>query len=329
MAFTTTYDAQSYSKSLEQRWSAIEDIFPCDDRPVTTAAEKVPGKNSILSWIEENITLPTSANKKVEGADYSYATFAAAKRTNYVQKIQNGDTVTDLNDLSEHPEIGGVNARKSRTKYLMMEQSLLDLEWSLINGTAAIGNNSTAAEMGGLISQVGASYTTTAISTSGTTAAKRTITYNTNNNGTGAAASTTSLVEMLGKNWAVGGKIKRLLVNYNQKTAQFDTFTVAGYQRNTNLAESGKGSAVLTYEKVVTAAGTIDVIPHPMIASGAMVGYDPRSFKVVEVQEFKRDDKVARTGDSDKIVIFGYYSCKLMNQKAAMYATGFDATAVA
>jgi|GEM_PF-6345065 hypothetical protein len=327
MASSTTYDSQSLTKELEQRWKNILDIFPCDDTPVLKAAEKVPGSNSILSWNEENITLPTAAKKKIEGAAYSYSGASGAKLTNYVQSIHEADTVTDLNEHTNHPEIGGTNSRVRRTAMLMMEQCLLDLEWSLINGTAAIGNNSTAAEMGGIISFVDSAYTSTAPTASPTAANKRTITYNTENGA--SAAATTSLVKMLGKNWAVGGRIKRLLVNYNQKTEQFDTFSVGGYQRNTNLSEgSSGGTAVLTYEKVMTAAGPTEIIPHPMIASGSGVGYDPRAFKVVEVEAFGRDKKVARTGDSENVVVKGYYSCKLMNKKAAMRYVNYDATAV-
>lgn len=326
MASTTTYDSQSLTKLLEQRWSLIEDIFPCDDRPVTTNSEKVPGKNSIISWVEENITLTSSANKKIEGASYAYSGATGAKYSNYVQKIQNGDNVTDLNDMSDHPEIGGTNARVRRTEHLMMEQSLLDLEWSLINGTSAIGGNSTPAEMGGLISQVANTYTSTAPVASPTSAAKRTLTYNVEN-GTSASA-TTALTTMLGKNWTAGGKPSNLLVNYIQKANVFDTFTTSGYVRNTNLKENGKGTNVMTYETVVTAAGPVKIIPHPMVADGAIVGYDPRAFKIVEVKAIHRDKTVARTGDSTPVAIYGYYSCKLMNKKAAMYAVNYNSTAV-
>ena len=311
MASIQTYDSQSLTKSLEQRWNYIKDIFPCDDMPVVTDADKVPGNNSIISWDQETIALPSAANKRIEGADYTYGGTSGSKLTNYVQEIMRGDKVTMLNQMSFHPGIGGTNARVNRTKMLMMQTALLDLEWSMINGTKAIGAAATAAEMGGIKAFVPAAYTTTQTA--------KAITYNDD------VTSGLSYVGILGKNWVLGGKLNRSLVNFTQKTARFDAFTVAGYQRNTNLADSGKGTAVLTYEKVMTAAGAVEIIPHTMVAAGEIVSYNKSYVKVIEVKAFDQDKDVARTGSTIPVVVIGWYSCYVGNEAAVSKASGYTA----
>ena len=292
----TSYD--DTTRTIEARWKYIKALDP-NVTVVLTDCDIVPVENTVVSWDQENIPLTNSINAGIEGADYIYSDIPNAKLTNYVQKIQRGEKVSYMNRAADHPAIAN---RVQKTALNLMKWCKQDLEYTILNGTAAQGSNAVAATAGGLQSFVPGAYTTAAT--------------------VGTVLDLPTTIGILQKNWNDGGQLDRLLVNATQKMQRLDQFTttINNYQRNIDAMAK---KAVFVTDSIVTTFGEVEIMPHRYLANGAIIGYMKDFVKIGEYKTFFRDTEVARTGDFEPVVIVGYYTVYVGNVRAVAKASGF------
>lgn len=297
MSYQDTY--VDTTNLLESREKTIGRIDPAKT-PVFDSAELDPSVIAqVHSWDEDDVTTSAgTANKNVQGADYTYSSTAPTKGTNYTQLIINADKVTYTNQATDHPAVQ--DKVKDKAMWLM-KKSKLDAEWSFLNGSKAAGSTSVASEMGGI----------KAFAAAGTTDAQT----------AGTVLTVNLFIAFLKKGWDVGADWDRVMVNGLQKSTKIDQFSTNNYQRNTTKMSTLE----VHYDTIETSFGTVEVIPHRdiFVPTGTMVAYQKDYVKKGVLQSFQRDMKVAPTGTALPVVIFGEYTVVVKNVKAVGKASGY------
>lgn len=148
--------SQTYSNPTlrEDLLDIITNLSPTENQ-LATGLNKSKAASSVHSWLIDSYDATTTSStdkKEVEGADYGAGDVTnPTRKTNYTQIIKSDWKVSGTEQATNH---AGMQSPKAYHMAKSMVHWKNKLEWSLVNGVAAIGSAAVARELGGIFDQV-------------------------------------------------------------------------------------------------------------------------------------------------------------------------------
>ncbi|WP_457641452.1 DUF5309 domain-containing protein [Persephonella sp.] len=280
----TTYTAVGNREDLSD---IITNIAPTET-PLYSMFGKSTAKSTYHEWLEDDLSAP-GANAQVEGADYTINTATTRTRKgNYTQIFSKGYGVSGTQEAVLKAGI------KSEIAYQMakaMKEIARDVEYAIINNTAAVaGNATTARQMGG----VQAFVTTNVLA----------------NAGTPRALTETLLNDGLQQAWESGGNPDVVVVNGANKRT-ISGFT-AGATKEIYAKDKRLVASVDVYESDF---GLVRIIANRWMPADKVFILEKGRFKTAYLRPFKQEEK-AKTGDKVEKVVVGELTLEVRAEKA-------------
>lgn len=259
----------------------------------TSTAEHV-----LHQWLKD--TLDTvGANARVEGADATARTITNPTRlTNYCQILDKKIVVTGTEEASAK---AGMGSRMAYETTKAMKAFKQDLEYALMRGTLACGNNSVARQMKGIMNY---------IATANTTAAS------------GVSLTEARLNDLLQLVWDDGTEVNAIYAPMYMKR-KISAFTANGSTKYTNTDDRRLVAAVDVYQS--DAASMVKLFKHRYVTiSGdnnyGLVGINEDMFKIAYLRKPNLKD-LAVTGDSNSKQLLGEATLEVLHDDAGFAVT--------
>jgi hypothetical protein len=151
MAQSISYNNPSTRESL---LNLIVNLSPTENQ-LSTGLQKSTATASVHQWLVDSydtVTTTSTDKKVVEGADFGAGDVTnPTRKTNYTQIIRQDWKVSGTEQKATH---AGMQNPKAYHMAKAMVSYKNKLEWSVVNGVAAVGDASTAREMGGIFDQI-------------------------------------------------------------------------------------------------------------------------------------------------------------------------------
>lgn len=280
----TTYTAVGNREDLSD---VITNISPTET-PLYSMFGKTTAKATYHEWIEDSLA-PAGVNKAVEGADYTIADpQSRVRKGNYTQIFTKGYGVSETQEAVLKAGI------KSEIAYQMqkaLKEIARDVEYAIINNSAAIaGNATTPRQMGGI-----PAFVTTNVLANG---------------GTPRALTETLLNDGIQRAWEAGGNPDCVVVSGKNKRT-ISTFT-AGLMKTVPADDKRLVAAVDVYESDF---GMVRVIADRWMPNDKIFIIEKGKFKVAYLRPFKQVER-AKTGDRIEKVVVGELTLEVRAEKA-------------
>lgn len=246
-------------------------------------------------WMTDTLKTP-GLNKEVEGADATYPNRTRPVRLNNVtQIVEIGYQVTDT---ERAVNTAGFNDRYTYEAEKAMKEFKQDCEFSLIRGTKAVGDASTAREMDGVKSWL-----------------------NNTRDGGAAALTETLLNDDLQSVWEDGTEVNSIYAHMSIKRL-ISGFT-AGNTKNVQADDKRLVNAVDVY--VADSAPMVKLFAHRYVTVSGdtnydIVGLNDDFFRIAWLRKpFTRE--LAKTGDATKGQVIGELTLECLHQDAGFLTT--------
>lgn len=303
------FGLQSYqdSSKKDSLLSILRDVSPnTDNYFVSNLAKSAPASNTLHEWVVYNTARPTSVTLTIEGAAASYGDLTQPTRsTNYTAIVSKSVRVS-----------GTMRAMATATgedpyafqKGEAIKQLKADMEYVLVNGTAAVGSSGVARGLLGIDGCISSNITAR---TSGT------------------SFSEIELNDIMQQSWdAVGSSyVADLLVCpmvIKRRISGFTTNT-----RNIDAKEKRLTSEVQVYDSQV--GKSVMIIPHKDVraAAGTLTVYAVReelfSMSFLQGRE-PAWEELAKDGDRDNGMYITELTLVSHAEKASVKRTGYATT---
>lgn len=279
--------------TVESLWKTIS-ILRADETHIASTAPTVQVGDIIHSWPQKTPRTP-SGRASVQGADPSYDNTNATRAGNVTQIIQIGIELTGSKKDAPNA-VGGDPMALERSEG--MKDWKNELEYSLLRGSQATGNDSTAAKMKGL--RHFASTLTTAQS--------------------GTSLSETTYNDYMANAYNVGIEIDTTLVGIALKR-RISSWTSS----NTKQIDVEEFKTVNKVDVYECDSSTQQIVKHRYVTVSGdnnfdLVAYDSNYVKLGVYRPVKIEP-LAKTGDADREQIIGEYTLQVEQSKAVTYAS--------
>jgi len=282
----------------------LSDIIKIVDQEKTPFMSSIAGTTKATArlheWQTDSLDSASATNAVVEGDDVvGDAITPTARKGNRIQISEKAVTVTDLQNMLDSAgrdeELAYQINRQSRSIKRDMEASLL------ANNAAVVGNDTTAAELGGLVAWVNTNVSTDGTAgDDGTTAAI---------DGTPRAFTEDLLKDVLKSGADSGADFSDILVGSFNKQV-FSTFNGGS---TFNIDASDK-KIVNTIDVYVGDFGQMKVHFSPQQRGRDCLIVDRNLVNVAYVQNLSMDE-LAKTGRTEKRMMNVYYTLEVLNEK--------------
>ena len=299
------FDAFDMVGIREDLADVIYDISPTDT-PVMSMAKRMKAKQVYHEWQTDVLAAASATNHVIEGDDATTDAQVATTRVGCRMNIS--DKVILVSGTSRAVESAG---RGDELNYLTAKNGKelkRDMESLICSNNASVtGNNSTARETGGFESWITSNESRGATGADGGFSGGNTVAAG---DGTQRAFTETLLKEVLREAWDSGGEPDKLIVGSFNKQVM-STFT--GNASRQVKAEGEKLYAAI--DVYASDFGTIKVIPSRFSRSRSALLIDPEYIGVAYLRPFQTQ-KLAKTGDSDRVQMLAEYGLVVKNQAA-------------
>lgn len=314
---TNTLQRYTLVGDREDLSDVIYDISPAET-PLFSRAKRGKADSTLHEW-QTDVLASAAANAHIEGDDTDAETISQPTRVgNYTQISKK---VAQVSGSTEAIKRAGRKSEMSRAMSRKMKELKLDIELALFaNNGAAVGAAGAARESAGLgaivisnIGNIGATGATPSY-TNGIPATART-------DGTQVAFTEAMLQDGQTAAWENGGSPDVLYVGAFNKAA---VSAFAGIATKT-IDQSKAAPAVIvgSADVYVGEFGNITVMPSRQIRARDAYLIDHEYVEVAYLRPFKQE-KLAKTGDSEKRHVIVEWTLKVGNEKA--HAGIFDLT---
>lgn len=299
------FDAYDMVGIREDLSDVIYDISPTDT-PVLSMAKRMKAKQVYHEWQTDVLASASATNHVIEGDDATTDAQVATTRVGCRMNIS--DKVILVSGTSRAVESAG---RGDELDYLVAKNGKelkRDMEALICSNNASVtGNNSTARETGGFVSWITSNESRGATGADGGFSSGNTVAAG---DGTQRAFTEVLLKEVIREAWESGGEPDKLIVGSFNKQVM-STFT--GNATRQVDAKGEKLFAAVDFYK--SDFGTIKVIPSRFSRSRDGLLIDPEYIGVAYLRPFKTQ-KLAKTGDSDRMQLIVEYGLVVKNQAA-------------
>lgn len=267
LTYTTTGNREDLS-------DVITNISPTET-PMFSSFGKVKAESTYHEWLTDSLATAT-ANKQIEGADYTFARPTSRTRLgNYTQILV---TDVEVSDTQRSVNTAGLEDEFAYQMAKAMKEHALDIEYAIVNGTGNSGASGTAREMKGVLAFI----TTT----------------NATGTGTGNETLTEDMFNgALEDIWEQGGRPDTAFVNGGQKR-KISGFT-GGSTKYVEAPDKEVVNAVDVYDSDF---GRIKVKLDRFMPAGTVALLQTDLWKVATLRPTKRVD-VAKVGSATRAVI--------------------------
>ncbi len=317
---TDTRETFSAVGIREDLSNIIYNLSPMDT-PFLNGVGKGSCDNTTFEWQTDELKT-TSANRQIEGNDYSNTAATEPRRlSNYTQISA---TQVQTSGTAEAVDFAG---RKSSQAYQLAKRAKemkRDMETMLLDGTAKVaGSSGTARESASFCTWIGTSSTSTspiiAASTGAGLANSGSSTYpdGTTSAGSGGASTTMTLAmvnECASRIWDLGGTPDIMMCTGTIKGTISSSSVGGGVVAAPRGDIKGKDSitAVNSVDVLVTDFGTFKVVPNRFMPSGQCDLIDYDLWSVDYLRPF-RTETLAKSGDSVKQLLIAEYGLRAKN----------------
>tara|TARA_Y100000034_G_scaffold39763_1_gene49018 strand:+ start:766 stop:1764 length:999 start_codon:yes stop_codon:yes gene_type:complete len=317
---TDTRETFSAIGIREDLSNIIYNLSPMDT-PFLNGVGKGSCDNTTFEWQTDELKT-TSANRQIEGNDYSNTAATEPRRlSNYTQISA---TQVQTSGTAEAVDFAG---RKSSQAYQLAKRAKemkRDMETMLLDGTAKVaGSSGTARESASFCTWIGTSSTSTspiiAASTGAGLANSGSSTYpdGTTSAGSGGASTTMTLAmvnECASRIWDLGGTPDIMMCTGTIKGTISSSSVGGGVVAAPRGDIKGKDSitAVNSVDVLVTDFGTFKVVPNRFMPSGQCDLIDYDLWSVDYLRPF-RTETLAKSGDSVKQLLIAEYGLRAKN----------------
>lgn len=240
MAMSYTYDDPSRKEDL---LDAIMNIDPVETY-LTSNLGTVTINNTFHEWLIDTLTAQSTQSGIAEGADTTYAVGNPSRSSNITQIIEKGFKVSKTQQNVDH---AGFSDRFAYEQSKKMKEWKNQLEFSVLRGTVASGDGSTARTMKG-IKGFASTLTTTQ---------------------SGVSLSETQFNDYLGNAWDNGAEIDTILVGKVLKR-RISGWT-AGNTRNIDAKSAELVGRIDVYDSDF---GRVKVVKHRYMTISGDTNYD-------------------------------------------------------
>lgn len=299
------FDAFDMVGIKEDLQNIIYDISPTDT-PVLSMAKRMKAKQVYHEWQTDSLAAASATNHVIEGDDAT--TDAQTATTRVGTRMNISDKVILVSGTSRAVESAG---RGDELDYLVAKagkELKRDMESLICSNNASVtGNNSTARETGGFESWITSNESRGATGSDGGFSSGNTVAAT---DGTQRAYTETLLKEVIREAWESGGEPNKLILGSFNKQA------MSAFTGNATRQVDAKGEKLYASVDIYKSDfGTINVIPSRFSRSRSGLLIDPEYIGVAYLRPFQTN-KLAKTGDSDRMQLLAEYGLVVKNQAA-------------
>ena len=299
------YDAFDMIGIKEDLQNIIYDISPTDT-PVMSMAKRMKSKQVLHEWQTDVLAAASATNHVIEGDDATTDAQVATVRVGTRMNIS--DKVILVSGTSRAVESAG---RGDELDYLVAKNGKelkRDMESLICSNNASVtGNSTTARETGGFVSWITSNESRGATGSDGGFSSGNTVAAT---DGTQRAFTETLLKEVIREAWDSGGEPDQLILG------SFNKQVMSGFTGNATRQVDAKGEklfAAVDFYK--SDFGTIKVKASRFSRSRDGLLIDPAMIGVAYLRPFQTN-KLAKTGDSDRMQLLVEYGLVVSNQAA-------------
>lgn len=304
--------AQTYASTLiREDLSNIATLLAPTDTPFLTMIGSGTADSTHPEWSVVDLAAASDTNAEIEGNDVAADPANEGLRlSNYTQLSDKVAQVSSSREVAD--EVADLN-RMSKQIALKMKELKRDLEKQILSNKAANPGGAGTA-------RVSASFPTflrTNVSR-GTGGANPTLSGTTTGypnaaatDGTQRALTETLLQTVIGLAWESGSDPKYVMVGSANKRLISSTFT----GNATRYKEVDDKSVVAAIDLYVSDFGELTIVPSRLMRSRDVLIIDPSKVEVAYYQKFQQTP-LAKTGHSDKRMIFCEYALRVWNERA-------------
>ncbi len=297
------FDAFDMIGIKEDLEDIIYDISPTST-PFMTMAGRTKVKQVLHEWQTDVLAAAVATNHVIEGddatTDAQVATVRVSNRCNISDKvILVSGTSRAVDSAGRGDELDYLVAKNGKELKRDMESLLTS------NNASVTGNSTTARELGGFESWITSNESRGAGGSDGGFSSGNTVAAT---DGTQRAFTETLLKEVIRECYDSGAEPTTVMVGaFNKQVAS--TFT--GNATRQNDSKSEKLFAAIDIYK--SDFGTLKIVPNRFSRSRTALIIDPEYIKVGYLRSFQTN-KLAKTGDSDRIQLLAEYTLVVGNQ---------------
>lgn len=303
--------SQTYQSSvIKEDLSAIAELIAPTETPFLTAIRKGTTSSTHPEWVTVDLAAASDTNAEIEGNDVTADAMTEGVRlSNYTQI---SDKVAQVSSTREQVDESGDLNRMSKQLALKTQELKRDMEKQILsNKVASAGSASTARVSASFPSflQTNVSRGTSGVNPvlSGTTSGYPTTAAV---DGTQRALTETLLKAVVALVWNSGSDPSLIFVGSGNKQL------ISAFTGNaTTFREMDSRKIVAAIDVYVSDFGELSVVPSRLMRSRDVLVVDPSKVELAYFQKMKQE-QLAKTGHSDKRMVFCEYTLRVLNERA-------------
>lgn len=276
-----------------------------------TAIKKGTASSTHPEWVTVDLAAASDTNAEVEGNDVTADAMTEGVRlSNYTQL---SDKVAQVSSTREQVDEAGDLNRMSKQIALKTQEIKRDIEKQILsNKVASAGSASTARVSASFPSflQTNVSRGTSGVNPilSGTTSGYPTTAAV---DGTQRAVTETLLKAVIALVWASGSDPSLVFVGAANKQL------ISAFTGNaTTFREMDSRKIINAVDLYVSDFGELQIVPSRLMRTRDVLIVDPSKVELAWFQKLKQVE-LAKTGHSEKRMIYGEYTLKVLNERAS------------
>lgn len=297
------------------REDLIEKIFQVSptETPITSAAGKVTATSVFHEWQRDSLAAPVSTNAAIDGDDATLQAQTATERVgNHCQIL------TKVIGVSRRSNLIKKAGRGSEINYLKakaMTELKRDIEKTAVSLNAAVAaTTSVAGKMGGLSVQL---YKNTSHGAGGSTASWTSGAPTTAaTSGTGRALTAAQVSTVQQSIFSNSGTQPTAIYLSPAHKVVFSGFTGIATNRLDLQKKSQQGAIIVGADVYMGDFGALDIVPHYMMAGSTDAFILNTDYIDVAFLDGIKTSDLAKTGDSEKILITADCTLAVRNSDA-------------
>lgn len=300
-----TYDTYDMIGIREDLADVIYNISPTET-PFMSMLPRGKMKQTFHEHQTDALASASATNHVIEGDDATTDALVATTRVGCRANIS--DKVPRVTGTARAVESAGRGDEMDYQVAKLSKELKRDMESLLTSNNASVtGNNSTAREAGGFESWITSNESRGATGSDGGFSSGNTVAAT---DGTQRAFTETLLKEVIREAWDSGGEPEDLILG------SFNKQVMSGFTGNATRQVDAKGEKLFAAIDVYKSDfGTIKIHPSRFSRSRSGLLVDRNMASVVYLRSFTTQ-KLAKTGDSDRVQILAEYSLKVHNEAA-------------
>jgi hypothetical protein len=306
-----TNTAQTYQSTvIKEDLSAIAELIAPTETPFMTAIKKGTANSTHPEWVTVDLAAAVDTNAEIEGNDVTADAMTEGVRLSNYTMIS--DKVAQVSSTRESvDEVGDLN-RMSKQVALKTQELKRDIEKQLLSNKVGVAGSASVARQSASFPsflQTNVSRGSSGVNPilSGTTTGYPTTAAV---DGTARAVTEALLKTVIALVWNSGSDPSLIFVGSANKQL------ISAFTGNaTTFREMTSRKIVAAIDVYVSDFGELQVVPSRLQRARDVLVVDPSKVEIAWFQKLQQTP-LAKTGHSEKRMVFGEYTCRVTNERA-------------